>query len=225
MSIDVLREVRLYGDLGRRFGRVHFLAVATPSEAARALCVVLDGFERMFLGPDGKQAYHVFVGRSDARRDIAEGEIGEPLGANDPIRFVPVIEGAKRAGTLQVIVGAVLVVAGVVINVWSDGALSWLGTPMIQLGASLIVGGVVAMISAQRPKSRDSRDNASYVFDGPQNNTDQGGPVPVVYGRVITGSTVVSQGLSTEQLVVSGGSSPGSNSLPPYEPRYPRQQP
>ena len=46
----VLREVRLYGALGREFGRVLHLAVATPAEAVRALRAVLPGFERAFLG-------------------------------------------------------------------------------------------------------------------------------------------------------------------------------
>ena len=34
---EVLREVRLYCVLGKRFGRVHRLAVASASEAVRAL--------------------------------------------------------------------------------------------------------------------------------------------------------------------------------------------
>ena len=74
----VLREVRLYGALGREFGRVFRLAVATPAEAVRALIAVLPGFERAFIGRDGRQGYHVFVGRSALRREftIAQGLVG-----------------------------------------------------------------------------------------------------------------------------------------------------
>ena len=34
------RKIRLKGELGKRFGKVHKLAVKTPAEAIRALCVL-----------------------------------------------------------------------------------------------------------------------------------------------------------------------------------------
>ena len=43
-----LRTIKLGGVLGKKFGRVHKLAVATPAEAIRALCVLHHGF-REFL--------------------------------------------------------------------------------------------------------------------------------------------------------------------------------
>lgn len=41
-----LRTVRLYGKLGAKFGRVHQLAISSPREAIKALCVLYSGFER-----------------------------------------------------------------------------------------------------------------------------------------------------------------------------------
>ena len=202
-----LREVRLYGALGRRFGRVFRLAVSTPAEAVRALCAVLPGFERAFLGADGRAAYHVFVGRGAQRRDIGKEDAAAPVGASEPIRFVPVIQGAKRQGVLQTIVGYVIFAVGV-----------YYGKPsMVALGESLILGGVIQMLSPQRVGRDPRQENLpSYAFDGPVNNTEQGGPVPVAYGRVICGSTVVSQGLSTTELHVPGWYGDG-NDLPPQD--------
>ena len=147
----VLREVRLYGALGREFGRVFRLAVATPAEAVRALIAVLPGFERAFIGRDGRQGYHVFVGRSALRRDLGEQELSEPLGAADPIRLVPVIQGAKRGGLFQTILGAVLVVVGLFSAQFGGGAL-------LQIGAAMILGGVVQLLSPQR-KGKDAVTN------------------------------------------------------------------
>jgi predicted phage tail protein len=42
-----LTTIRLYGALGARFGRVHKLAVQTSAEAVKALCINLDGLERL----------------------------------------------------------------------------------------------------------------------------------------------------------------------------------
>lgn len=220
MSTTVLREIRLYGSLGCEFGRVFRLAVATPAEAVRALMAVLPGFERAFLGRDGRQAYHVFVGRGDLRRDVGKDELGEPLGAADPIRFVPVIAGAKRGGVLQTVLGAVLVVAGLVLSYYTGSDFG-----LISMGVSMIVGGVIQMLSPQR-KGKDPTSNLpSYIFNGPVNNIEQGGPVPVRYGRALVGSTVVSQGISTNHLAGPAGVAPPSNltKLPAYEPHDPRE--
>ena len=215
MSTAVLREVRLYGALGREFGRVFRLAVGTPAEAVRALCAVLPGFEKAFLGRDGRQAYHVFVGRGGLRRDLAEAELAEPIGQTDPIRIVPVVAGSKKGGVLQTILGVVLVAVGAYFG----------NTPLIQLGVGLIVGGVIQLISPQN-KGKDAKGDSnlpSYVFDGPINNTEQGGPVPVCYGRALVGSVVVSQGITTEDYVIPPVTPPGSNlsKLPDYEPPDP----
>lgn len=199
MSAAVLREVRLYGALGRQFGRVFRLAVATPAEAVHALCCVLPGFEKAFLGRDGRAAYHVFVGRGEQRRDIPEAEAGAPLGATDPIRLVPVVAGAKRGGALQTITGYVLTWVGYALFVNGFPAL---GQFVNQLGYSMMLSGVVQMLSPQRPKEQRVENQPSYAFDGPLNNVEQGGPVPLLFGRVICGSVVVSQGLSTEELVL-----------------------
>lgn len=209
MSAAVLREVRLYGALGQQFGRLFKLAVATPAEAVAALRAVLPGFERAFVGRDGRAAYHVFVGRREQRRDIGEKDLNAPLGASEPIRLVPVIAGAKRGGVLQTVIGVVLLVAAFV---------GYGNQYTVQLGISLILGGVIQMLSPQRV-GRDDRDASapSYAFDGPVNNVEQGGPVPLIFGRVVCGSTVVSQGLSSGLLIVTTGPPLTPVALPPYE--------
>ena len=215
MSTQVLREVRLYGALGREFGRVFRLAVATPAEAVRALMAVLPGFERAFLGQGGQQAYHVYVGRGESRRDIGKTELRQPLGAAEPIRFVPVIAGAKRGGIVQQIIGVVLIIAGVYFE----------SPELAQLGYQMIISGSIQMLSPQR-KGKDATGNLpSYIFNGPVNNIDQGGPVPVRYGRALVGSTVVSQGISTEQLAAPAATPIPSNltKLPGYEPANPEE--
>src|SRR3972149_784169 len=98
-----LREVRLYGELGRRFGRLHRLAVTSAAEAVHALCVVLPGFERAFVG-GGRGGYHVVVRRGAITVPGARARVGGP----EPIRIVPVVAGSKRGGLLPILLGAAL---------------------------------------------------------------------------------------------------------------------
>ena len=58
-----LRTIKLSGFLGKKFGRVHRLAVDSPAEAIRALSVNINGF-REFLENSHKNgvAYSFLVG-------------------------------------------------------------------------------------------------------------------------------------------------------------------
>lgn len=192
-----LREVRLYGALGRRFGRVHRMAVGSAAEAVRALCVVLDGFEAHLMRYS-QPGYHVFSGRYS----LAEDDLAKPAGGREVIRIVPAVVGAKRAGVLQTIGGAVLVVAGAAYGAYTgDWATAKVG---IQMGAAMMIGGVVQMLSPQRKANGDDKvQNApSYSFNGPANTDAEGGCVPVLYGQMLVGSVVISGGIRTQDIAV-----------------------
>ncbi|RLK45939.1 tail assembly protein [Cupriavidus plantarum] len=188
-----IRTIRLYGKLGARFGRVHRLAVDSAAEAARALCVLLPGFRHELSSSEERGVrYAVFVGKDN----LTEKRLHEPPGGND-IRIAPILQGSKRAGVFQIIAGAILVVVGAVLSYFSFGA----GAPLMKLGAAMIVGGVVQMLSPQ-PRGLSAKDSpnngASYNFNGPVNTSAQGNPVPILYGRMIVGSAVISGGIYAE---------------------------
>lgn len=230
MTVEVIREVRLYGPLGRRFGRVHHLAVSTPAEAAQALAAVLPGFERAFAGAVGAPAarYHVFVGRGAGRECIGLDRAVEPVGRTEPIRFVPVIEGAKRGGMLQIALGVALLVAAPYLAgaLWGAGASIGLAAGVASggamLGKMLILGGIVQLLTPQRQGGAavTAEKLPSYGFDnGPVNTTQQGLPVPIGFGRMVIGSATISAGLATEDLIpaVPPAAIPPAT-LPPYMP-------
>jgi predicted phage tail protein len=215
LAVPALREVRLYGALGRQFGRVFRLAVASPAEAVQALVAVLPGFEKAFLGRDGQAAYHVYVGRGSQRRTIAEADAVAVVGATEPIRFVPEVKGAKSQGGTQVILGWALTWAGYFLYA---AGFAPLGAMVQQIGYAMILGGVVQLLSPQRQGKEARQENQpSYAFDGPVNNAEQGGPVPLAYGRVICGSTVVSQGMATTEIAVPAPAPMPEPELPPWE--------
>ena len=107
MNQQKLRTIRLYGTLGASFGRVHRLAVSNAAEAIHALCILIPGFERFLMeSKDRGLTYSVFLGRDN----IGHDRLKAPSGRTD-IRIAPVVIGSKRAGSLQTIIGVVLIVA------------------------------------------------------------------------------------------------------------------
>jgi predicted phage tail protein len=206
-TMDTLRTIRLYGKLGAQFGRVHRLAVASAAEAVRALCVLLPGFEReLMTSRERGVSYACFLGKTNIGRDQLQ-----LAGGSDDIRIAPVMTGAKSGGVFQTILGAVLIVVGYVVTGLSFGWAAPVGGAMVKIGIVMMIGGVVQMLSPQQQQqsAKDGPENgASYNFSGPVNTTAQGNPVPVLYGRMIVGSAVISAGILAQDQAYYGAPTP-----------------
>jgi predicted phage tail protein len=200
--MENLRTIRLYGNLATRFGRVHRLAVESTAEAIRALCVLVPGFEReLMTSRDRGVRYACFLGK----QNIGKDELALAGGMAD-IRIAPILAGAKSGGVLQFIAGAVLVVAGYLVTGLSYGWAAPVGGAMIKMGVAMMIGGVVQMLSPQPSTSSGSSvDNgASYNFSGAINRMAQGGPAPILYGRMEVGSAVISGGIVSQDQAYVG---------------------
>lgn len=201
---EKLREVRLYGWLGTKFGRVHRLAVRNAGEAVRALCVVLPGFEKALTDSEVRGVrYACFLGK----RNIGTDDLHQPCG-DDAIRIAPVPAGAKNGGLFQIVLGAALIASAFLLPqtglIYALGKGAVVAPALLGMGVSMAMGGVVQLLSPQQRglSTRDSPDNgASYSFNGPVNTSAQGNPVPVLYGRMIVGSAVISAGIYAEDQV------------------------
>ncbi|WP_336852877.1 tail assembly protein [Pseudescherichia vulneris] len=191
-----LTTIRLYGALGARFGRVHRLAVQTSAEAVKALCVNFDGFESYLMNAKKNgMVFAVFRGK----RNIGVEDY-QNLGGDNDIRIAPIMEGAKKAGVFQTILGAVLVIAGVALSFIPFAA----ATPyLVSAGISMTAGGIFQMLSPQ-PKGlhgREDPDNKpSYAFGGAVNTIAMGNPVPVLYGEREIGGAIISAGIVAEDI-------------------------
>ncbi|WP_263146066.1 tail assembly protein [Pseudomonas sp. RIT-PI-AD] len=190
-----LRTIRLYGVLGARFGRLFRLAVSSPAEAIQALRSQLPGFTEFLASSEQRGLrYAVFYGK----RNLAEQELSH-RGEREDIRIAPILLGSKRAGTVQTIIGAVLILVA-----WINPA-GFLTGPMVSAmmfaGASQMVGGVMQMMSPQ-PKGLETREaqanTPSYSFGGPVNTIAQGHPVALLYGRRLVGGAIISAGIYAE---------------------------
>jgi len=179
-----MKTIRLYGDMGRQFGREYCMDVKTPAEAVRALCSQVKGF-RAYLHAHAQSAFKVFVGG----RNACDG-LSHPSSDKEIIRIAPTIQGAGAVG--RIVLGVVLIAVGL----YTD--MPWLTS----LGTSMVIGGVVEMLSPT-PKIKTGMDaekvenKPSYNFNGPVNTVAQGHPVPLAYGKIMTGSAVISAGMIT----------------------------
>jgi predicted phage tail protein len=201
MGCPMLTEVRLYGSLGKRFGRVHKFDIETPAEAMRALFANCKGMKEWFADRQ-KSGFRVYVGeKSKTAASIGADELGITH-TGKTISITPAVGGAK-AGFGQVILGVVLIVVGVIINYYTGGTA---GNFFISMGVSLVIGGISRMLFTP-PDTQNNKptDTPNYTFSGPVNTVSQGHPVPVGYGRLRVGGAVISAGIRSEDYATGGG--------------------
>jgi predicted phage tail protein len=188
----MLTQVTLYGPLAKEFGRDWNLAVSSPREAIRLIEANKPGFLNWIRGNlDKYDRYKVIVDYEDGRKEHLDEDTFPLQRQMKRIRIVPIVMGAGGVG--KIILGVLLVAAGVIS-----------GNPML-VGSGILsmAGGIIELISP-RPKKTDQsvrEDGTSYFFDGPVNTTQQGVPVPLIYGRVLVGSHAISARVSIDQLL------------------------
>jgi predicted phage tail protein len=192
-----ITTIYLSGSLAKRFFRKkdYQLQAGNTWEALRALRATVEGWskeisrlERLGL------KFAIFRNRKNVGdKNSTEMDLG---GANE-IRILPVVNGAKRAGLLQTVVGAVLIIASFFVAPGSQAAL-------FAAGVGTTAGGVIQLLSPQASglKQSASPDNQpSYAFGSANNTTASGNPVPICIGERRWGGAIISASILAEDKI------------------------
>jgi len=197
----MLKTIKLYGILAKKFGKEFHLAVDNTREAMRALSVQVQGFEHFMLHAH-EQGLEFAVFQDD--QNIGETELDMNTSAK-VIKVVPKVKGAGGdGGIIQTVLGAVLVVVGVLVTIGTLGGGAPLGAALIGAGIGMMIGGIAMMLM---PKIDDNQDEnqdgnkANKGFGSAVTTVAQGNPVPVLYGQREVGGFIASAGQYPEDLM------------------------
>jgi len=197
----MLKTMRLKGLMAKKFGAVHKYHVADLRELLRAMCSQVPGFEKYVSNAHLNGIRFAFFSGKD---NIGLQEFDMSSSATE-FEMEPIIEGSKRGGVLQVVIGAVALVAAYFTAGASFAVLgvtaSTVTTALTGLGLSMALGGVVQMLTPQ-PKynigASSSTDNKpNYAFGAPVNTVAMGYPIPLLYGTREIGGAIISAGSYT----------------------------
>ncbi|MEK0212401.1 tail assembly protein [Acinetobacter junii] len=192
----MLKTIKLYGILAKKFGKEFHLAVDNTREAMRALCVQVQGFEHFMLHAH-EQGLEFAVFQDE--QNIGETELDMNTSAK-VIKVVPKVKGAGGDGILQTILGAVMVVVGVVAMAYGQ---AW-GANLVGAGIGMMVGGIAMMLMPKVDNNQDQNQDgnkANKGFGGAVTTVAQGNPVPVLYGQREVGGFIASAGQYPEDLM------------------------
>lgn len=199
----MLRKVKLVGHIGKRFGSEYEFDVNTPAEAVRALCSQVKGFKEYLQEGEGKeQLFKIVVGETELE-DLQNSMKSSCTG---DISIVPVTDAAG-SDFLKIVAGATLLYfSGGSFGyelIMMTGSSSVLGLATM-VGAGLILSGISGILM-KPPTQRNTVEvekNASYLFNGAVNTTQQGNPIPIGYGRLKIGSQVISTEIKNAQVAI-----------------------
>ena len=204
-----MKVVKVYGALRKLLGKSRFEFMAeTPAQAMHALLVNFPELEQWLINSEKNGvAYRVTIGR----QKIYEEDMSAmfmPWSERDVFAITPVLTGA--GSTTRIILGAALIAVAIV-NPFGAAAIGTLGitapiavnTAVGAVGGFLLLSGVADMLSPI-PKPPGAFEEPTQLesnsFSGIVNTTRQGVPVPIAYGRVFVGSSIISAGLDVDQV-------------------------
>jgi predicted phage tail protein len=209
-----LVEVKLLGELGRKFGRKYSFMASSPKDIFSALCNQLKGFKEYMTNahedgigfrlvdedPEGMDYVNMAMGcRKLVIAPIVSG--GGTIGriligvALIALAFVPFggafagfAAGAAKTATTAAVAGGFSIGSGI----------------LFSLGTSLLLTGIASLLTppVSNPKS-DTAKKDSFLFDRAAELTTQGNPVPILYGRFLAASPlIISSAITTQQVPV-----------------------
>ena len=214
-----MKVVKVYGALKERLGGqgTFELDVFNAAEAIKALCSNFSGLDKWFVdsGQDGI-AYKVLLGETE----IGEDEEGThnfenllfPWSEKEVFHITPVLVGSG-GGWGRIALGAAMIglafatggasLTFAAIPMANAGAItgvafsSFFAKAAVYIGAGLVLGGISQLLTPVPKPPPEANKLQSFSFSGIAQTAQQGGPIPIVYGKCFVGSAVLSAGLDT----------------------------
>jgi len=218
-----MTHVKLMGEIGDKFGAEWDMNVSNFRDMLRLIDCQTEGFKK-YLTECAEKGINFTIQNGE---DLVEGTIDAMIAPlKDTVIITPIATGAGASDVFKVVLGALLIIYGpafiekfdwareaaatgeaatsaetIVTTANASQQLSTAGTLATRaiqgLGTTLGMSGVTGYLTPDSP----SEAGKSYLYDGPENNTLQGAPVPLLYGRLLVGGSIINFGFVEDQIL------------------------
>jgi predicted phage tail protein len=201
--MESLVEVKLIGELGRRFGRSYSFVASSPREVISALSNQIEGFKDYLCG-----AHERGIGFRLVDGDAEGMGYEEAMMGCKQLIIAPVITGGGTIG--KILLGVALVALAFIPMggafagfVAAKGAFAIGSGILFSLGTSLVLSGIASLLTPPVQPPRETERKDSFLFDRATELTTQGQPVPLLYGKFLAASPlIISSAITTQQVPV-----------------------
>ncbi|MDB5616159.1 hypothetical protein [Tardiphaga sp.] len=203
-----MNTIHLYGKLRKQFGPSFNFEVSTAAEALRALNCAFPG---EFVAALRTGNYKLVRGAKATGMVLDLDRVNDfNLGRAD-LHLIPAAAGAANGkGIAKTIIGTALIGGAIFMSGGTLAApLSMLGAPtaigmsygnIAVIGLGIALSGVSSLLAAPAGATEAAAASESFAINGPSNIAQQGAPLALIYGEVITGSTCISFDADVEDI-------------------------
>lgn len=193
----MLIKLKLFGILAAKYGQYHYFQVTKIKETIRGLSANYPDFQ-LFLRNIVESGYDFQLIYKDKYLDETELNTINAESSAEEVKLIPVIQGSGAVG--KIILGVALIALSAPLG----GFLGIAPLTIALLGGALALGGISQLLTPTpkqtRPEERTKIESG--VID-PQGVTNQGIPVPLVYGTFLVGSQTISAGISLDTVIAA----------------------
>jgi predicted phage tail protein len=199
--MESLIEVKLIGELGRRFGRSYSFVASSPREVISALSNQLAGFKDYLC-----DAHEKGIGFRLVDGDAEGMSYEEAMMGCKQLIIAPIITGGGAFG--RILLGIALIALAFIPGVGFAAAtaaaaakFTVLGGILFNLGISMVLTGIASLLTPPVEQPRETERKDSFLFDRATELTTQGQPVPLLYGKFLAASPlIISSAITTQQV-------------------------
>tara|TARA_R110002020_G_scaffold116311_3_gene266659 strand:+ start:403 stop:1200 length:798 start_codon:yes stop_codon:yes gene_type:complete len=186
--MNKLVKIKMHGIFGERIGKEFNLAVKSVPEAFHAINTITNGAWQRFQCDmvNDSLKYNVLVNEKELNLNELSDLDSSNVHKDESVDLV-------KNSELNLIPKGGLKSIDIVPSV--EGQMGWIAATI-----ALIVITTIITLALMKPPAfqafkeiEDTKKGSSYLFDGPKNTVNEGGPIPLGYGRVVAGSQVIAQ--------------------------------
>mgnify|MGYP000856843073 CR=1 FL=1 len=193
------RKIVFEGELGEKFGRETYIEASSFGDVVRCFNANFNNFNEYLLECDKKQIAFICKVNNVA---LDEKELFLNYGEGDMV-ITPVPAGGGISKYFKAIVGAVLVIVGLIV----PGAQF-----LIKYGLSMVFSGAADLLAPD--PAADARDaERDYIYQGTAQIIREGDPLPVLYGRMRVPGKPISFDIRASNAVISKNSTHAENRI------------
>lgn len=195
----MLVKVRLLGELGRKFGRSYEFDATTPRQVISALCYQLEGFQEYLTTAHERGIGFRLVDDNAEGMDYAELLLG-----CKQLAIAPIVSGAGAAGRILLgvaLIGIAIASAGAgfaglgFANMVAQGSAGFAAGGLAafggNIGIALVLSGVAQLLTPSPKTPGDTEKKDSFLFDNATATSNQGLPVPLLYGQFLVANPLI----------------------------------
>lgn len=228
--------IRLHGEIAKEIQSEFKLNVKSVGEAMHAINILTKGKSNKYFVKNQRKNFKVLVNDKDLdvdpklndidRPDLLEAVSHSELAIKRNIKTIDILPHFELhdSDILGIVLGALLIIVGVLVIAGTLGGGTLLGSALIVGGLGIMAAGVMNLLS-KPPKFEDFREigggqKSSYLFNGPTNVIGEGGPVPVGYGELLVGSQTIAASYDIYNIPISDGATGNAAELEGKERTY-----